>query len=279
MEATIVTAFQFLATLVLSAVAALALARLIKWYRTLSPIEVKAERSPALPAWYATKDVPTEETLADGSFEKSVKDGGLFCGFARYAVAVTNKSSEMVYITDMHVRRKRFEVQAPARVRFIPQGAVSPVRLRCLLDDDPPVMTDDLLSLAEGASGFFEAQKRIQIAPGETERFILGFVTLEHAWLFNVDFVFEAGGKSRNYDRALGADATIVAYKPRDSNMQGAMEHDYTPFLMRIDPDAHKEFEDARFFTSDMLAGGKSGVRGERTEPASTLDYLQRMLH
>lgn len=256
-------------TLLLGAVLGVCAERGFMLLKTLRPIKVEASVSNALPAWRVTNDKPTDDAIRDGSFGRKVYEDDPFCGFARFLVDITNTTDYVISIDDILIERNELMEHYAARVRYIRQGVSRPARLNCLLDGPKPLITDRSLAHARYGSGFFEDGSKIKVAPGDTERIIIVFAAVEHAWRFNFSLKYTIRNSSRECASILKNEAKLVPYKPSD------LERDYCPRIMLSASEIDSEFEDALFFTDEMR-DGELGVR--KREYSSALEYIASLM-
>lgn len=229
------------------------------------PLCIEVVRSKTPPLWFATNEVPPDSINEGLAYEEMIIEGAAFCGFAKINLIVTNNTDEVAYVTDIHISKKPVVADYKFRVRTIPQGSSSAVRLVACLDDDCCFMSSDLSRRYSKNGNYFECGERIKIAPGETEYIFLSFVTVNQAWDFNCCLTYSIHGSTQSIEQVFGNNLTIVPYLPEK------LESDCCAFLERVDPD-YKRFDDAKYFTDAM----RESDPAESTLPlSSALAYLE----
>lgn len=208
------------------------------------PLKIEITRSKTPPTWFATDETPPSEIENSTAYEKRIAENAAFCGFAKINLHVTNKTKEVIYITDITVCKKETVSRYKYRVRTIPQGVASAIRLVACLDDDYCFMSSNISKRDSKNGNYFECGERIKIAPGETEYIFLAFVAINKSWSFNCNLKYSIHGSTRDYNRIFDNDQIIVPYIPE------SFEMDYCGFLERVDP-KYPSFEDAQYFTAE----------------------------
>ena len=229
------------------------------------PLCIDVVRSKTPPLWFATNEVPPDNLDEGHAYEEMIVEDAAFCGFAKINLTVTNTTDEVAYITDIQISKKPVIADYRFRVRTIPQGGSSAIRLVACLDDDYCFMSSDLSKRYSKNGNYFECGERIKIAPGETEYIFLSFVTVNQAWEYNCSLTYSIHGSTRSIPEVLGKDSIIVPYLPEK------FELDYCAFLEQVDP-SYKHFDDADYFTDAMR---KSDPAEARLPLSSALAYLE----
>lgn len=229
------------------------------------PLCIEVIRSKTPPLWFATNEAPPDNLDEAHAYEEMIVEDAAFCGFAKINLKVTNTTDEVTYITDIQISKKPVIAEYRVRVRTIPQGGLSAIRLVACLDDDHCFMSCDLSKRYSKNGNYFECGERIKIAPGETEYIFLSFVTVNQAWEFNCCLTYSIHGSTRRIPKVLGNNLIIVPYLPEK------FELDYCAFLERVDP-GYKRFDDADYFTAAMR---RLDPADARLPLSSSLAYLE----
>lgn len=179
------------------------------------------------------------------TYEEKIVENAAFCGFAKINLQVTNKTDEVIYITDITISKKTTASKYKYRVRTVPQGTSSAIRLTACLDDERCFMSSSLSKRHSKNGNYFECGERIKIAPGETEYVFLAFVAINQSWSFNCDLKFLIHGLTKHINHIFENDQIIVPYIPE------LFEMDYCCFVEHADSN-YIRFEDARYFTDEM---------------------------
>lgn len=240
-----------------------------KVLRRRNPLAVNVRRACNPPAMYVTNLKPPADDCQRDEFDKRVQSGEPFYAIAKINLEVTNKSREPVYVTDISIRREPLAANYSNRVYFITQGSSMAVRLRAFLDDPTPRFVEEI-DWGRGIRGcFFERGDRILVAPGETERIKLGFLTVDGDWVVNCDLHYSIAGRARVLESLFGEGIEIVHYDPRK------LELDYCSFKERIGLD-YPQFEDAGQFVFP-IQNETAAEREERREVVRK--HLEKMLN
>ncbi|WP_296011728.1 hypothetical protein [uncultured Adlercreutzia sp.] len=230
-----------------------------------NPLRVEVVRSRTPPMWFATNNLPPDDPEQGLAYENEVVDNAVFCGFAKINLIVTNKSNDVIYLTDIAISKTPIESELKYRVRTIPQGDSSALRLFACLDDERCFVSSSLSGRFEKNGNYFESGSRIKIAPGETDYIFLSFVALDQAWEFNCRLEYAINGKSRYIDRIFEDDLVLVPYLPE------VFEVDFCSFLERVDP-GYEKFADSIYFTKQMREVDPARCS---TVVSSSLGYLE----
>ena len=229
------------------------------------PLCIEVVRSKTPPLWFATNEAPPDNLNEGLAYEEKIVESAAFCGFAKINLKVANTTDEVAYITDIQISKKPVIADYRFRIRTIPQGGSSAIRLIACLDDDYCFMSSDLSKRYSKNGNYFECGERIKIAPGETEYVFLSFVTVNQAWEFNCCLTYSIHGSTRSIPEVLGSSSIIVPYLPEK------FELDYCAFLERVDP-GYKRFDDADYFTATMR---RLDPADARLPLSSSLAYLE----
>lgn len=236
-----------------------------KHLKRINPISIEVIKSSTEPVWFSTNLEPPKNPEQGFSYQEDVIRESVFCGFAKINVRVSNRSEDYVNITNLPIHKEAIFSQYNYRVRTIPQGASSAIRLFVCLDDEYPVFSIDVKKRFSQNGKYFESGygNKIKIAPGDNEDIYLAFITIEGSWHFNCDLIYKVNGKEKSKSKIFGNGYDIVPYNPE------IFVDDYCAFLETVGGD-YSPYKDAYYFSDEMKANDPANDFSIN----STLDYI-----
>ena len=233
-----------------------------------NPIDLQSSRSKAAPLWFATdREIPKTEEEAQ-RFDSEVMIHDPFCGFGKIDITVKNTSNDVVYITDIVVKKEKIVKTFDTRVFFMLQGGCSPLRLNAVLDDENVVLAEDLKCRHFFQGGYFSSGNKLKVLPGEVELIKLGFITVNSAWSFNCDVHYFIAESERVVESIFGDDETIVPYMPDE------FKRDYNSIIEFSGTPKYGSYD--RFYFSEEMRAADPGR--QHRDDASAIEYLSKLL-
>lgn len=241
---------------------------IVKCIKRRNPISLDVERAYVAPLWFATdREIPkTHESAIE--FDNIVMKNDPFCGFGRIDIHVRNTSSDVLYITDIVVKKRSIDWSYNTRVFFMAQGGLTPLRLNVVLDDERAVFSEDLKFRHSFRGGYFTSGNRVKVLPGEIEIIRLGFIAVNNAWAFNCDVKYAIAGSDRVEASVFEDDEIIVPYIP------DLFKRDFNSIIEFSGLPKYSTF-DRQFFSKEMRQADPE--RGH-SEDSSSIEYLSRLI-